>query len=53
VAGKNVALANKESMVLAGSFSALRLERVNNPNRQEHSALDQCLRSVSVVKFND
>ena len=47
-AGKTVALANKEAMVLAGEF--LRSVAVRSGSRiipvdSEHSALDQCLRS--------
>jgi 1-deoxy-D-xylulose-5-phosphate reductoisomerase len=47
-AGKTVALANKEAMVLAGellSFAASRSGARIIPVDSEHSALDQCLRS--------
>lgn len=47
-AGKTVALANKEAMVLAGEFLSLVAEQTGAriiPVDSEHSALDQCLRS--------
>jgi len=47
-AGKNVALANKEAMVLAGELLSLVASRTGAriiPIDSEHSALDQCLRS--------
>jgi 1-deoxy-D-xylulose-5-phosphate reductoisomerase len=47
-AGKTVALANKESMVLAGELlrrTALRTGARIIPIDSEHSAIDQCLRS--------
>jgi len=47
-AGKTVALANKEAMVLAGELLSLVASRTGAriiPVDSEHSALDQCLRS--------
>jgi 1-deoxy-D-xylulose-5-phosphate reductoisomerase len=47
-AGKTVALANKEAMVLAGELLSLAASRSGAriiPVDSEHSALDQCLRS--------
>ena len=47
-AGKTVALANKEAMVLAGELLSLLASRTGAriiPVDSEHSALDQCLRS--------
>jgi 1-deoxy-D-xylulose-5-phosphate reductoisomerase len=47
-AGKTVALANKEAMVLAGELLRKSAEKANAtviPVDSEHSALDQCLRS--------
>jgi len=47
-AGKNVALANKEAMVLAGELLSIVASRTGAriiPIDSEHSALDQCLRS--------
>jgi len=47
-AGKTVALANKEAMVLAGELLSLVASRTGSriiPVDSEHSALDQCLRS--------
>jgi 1-deoxy-D-xylulose-5-phosphate reductoisomerase len=47
-AGKSVALANKEAMVLAGELLSLVASRTGAriiPVDSEHSALDQCLRS--------
>jgi 1-deoxy-D-xylulose-5-phosphate reductoisomerase len=47
-AGKNVALANKEAMVLAGELLSIVAARTGAriiPIDSEHSALDQCLRS--------
>jgi 1-deoxy-D-xylulose-5-phosphate reductoisomerase len=49
-AGKTVALANKESMVLAGELLSVVAARTGSriiPVDSEHSALDQCLRSGS------
>jgi 1-deoxy-D-xylulose-5-phosphate reductoisomerase len=49
-AGKTVALANKESMVLAGELlrgTALKTGARIIPIDSEHSAIDQCLRSGS------
>jgi 1-deoxy-D-xylulose-5-phosphate reductoisomerase len=49
-AGKTVALANKESMVLAGELLSAVAARTGArviPVDSEHSALDQCLRSGS------
>jgi len=49
-AGKTVALANKESMVLAGELLSVVASRTGSriiPVDSEHSALDQCLRSGS------
>jgi 1-deoxy-D-xylulose-5-phosphate reductoisomerase len=47
-AGKNVALANKEAMVLAGELLRATASKTGAqliPIDSEHSALDQCLRS--------
>jgi 1-deoxy-D-xylulose-5-phosphate reductoisomerase len=52
-AGKTVALANKEAMVLAGELLSLVASRTGAriiPVDSEHSALDQCLRSGQRVE---